>query len=149
MRDKFNAILQLDGYSLHDTRNAGSASIDGYALDGYLSHGSLTSEAVYVGDCSGYSVTVSCPATGSPNGTAKLQGCNDAERGNYRKSDAKLVNWFDVASGGDRLVSGSVTNASVVHLTDPNCRYRWFRVVYTRSSGIITITVKAQGKASE
>lgn len=125
--------------------------LDGYAigvnpLDGYVVATSFNSSAIPVHRDTGFSVALSCPSTGSPNGTVKLQACNDVER-RENVPDANLTNWFDVASGGNRVVSASVTGPGVYHLTDPECMYRWLRVVYTRSSGSITATVRVHLKA--
>ena len=126
--------------------------LDGYAvgvnpLDGYAALDTFNSAPIPVGPWKGYSILVKCPSTGSPAGTVKLQGCNDAERVSG-VPDALLVNWFDIDAGAPRIVSQSISNATTVHLTDPECMYRWVRIKYTRTSGTITITSKIQRKTT-
>lgn len=125
-------------------------ALDGYetginTLDGYVVATSFNSSPGPIHRDLGISVSLSCPATGTPVGTLKLQGCNDIER-RENVPDANLTNWFDVASGGNRVVSIAVSGAGVYNLTDPNAMYRWFRVVYTRTSGSITATVRVHVK---
>lgn len=125
-------------------------NLEGFAvgtnvIDGYTIATSFTTNPIPLHHFIGYSVTVSCPSTGSPVGTFKIQGCNDLERRDGQP-DANLVNWFDIASGGDRVVSQAVSNATVGALSDPQCMYRWLRIVYTRTSGTITATIKLQRK---
>lgn len=137
----------LDGYAKHDTTFTGA--LDGYQLKAFVAAGNVVSEPLKVNLSTSYSVVVTCPATGSPTGTLKLQGCIDLEgRGDGQSDMASLTNWFDVTAGGERIVTAAVTSAGgTFWLTDPECTYRWFRLVYTRSSGSITITVKASSKA--
>ncbi len=125
-------------------------ALDGYApginkLDGYVAIGSFNSAPIPVARWTGYSLSVSCPSTGTPVGTVKLQGCNDMSR-NENVADALLVNWFDINSGGARIVSQAISSATVGGLSDPNAFYRWVRIAYTRSSGTITLTAKIQLK---
>ena len=126
-----NGIPYLSGYS----------NEDGYELLDYVAAGDVTSEPIMLANWQGYSLTVSWPSTGSPAGTVKLQGCNDIER-NWRHSDEEnLVNWFDIDGATSEL--SSHTSITIEH---PFARYRWLRMVYTRTSGEITITCKVQLK---
>ncbi len=128
-----NAILKLDGYQL---------SIDtAYYLDGYLSATTFTSAPVKVGRKTGWSLTLSCPATGTPVGSVKVQACNDASRQDSDNADALLVNWFDII-GAVSAVSG----ASIICIEDRKPQYRWMRIVYTRTSGSITATARLHVK---
>lgn len=132
--------------------SAGTPRLDGYMdsahrIDSLASGISFTTEAINCSAMAGYSVTVSCPATGSPVGTFKLQGCNDIETfKDNRTADSNLVNWFDVATAGDRITSVAVSGATCTELRDPHCRYRWFRVAWVASSGTIHATIKFEGK---
>lgn len=131
-------VLQLDGYSVGVNK-----------LDGYQAVDTFNTMPVAIHRDLGFAVAVTCPATGSPQGTVKIQACNDTN-GVYTNeflATDDLVNWIDVPSGGNRVVSGSINGASAVILTDPEPMYRWFRVVYTRTSGTITVTMKAHIKA--
>lgn len=77
--------------------------------------------------------------TGSPTGTFKLQGSNDA--GSITSAaDAQqysgVTNWTDVADS-----EFAVSAAGDVMWDMQNIGFAWVRVVYTRSSGTGSITV--------
>lgn len=123
------------------TANATMTLSDGYtSIDGYVSSTTFTSEPVFVGRIKMLSATLSCPSTGTPVGTVKLQGCNDREL-NSEVPDSSLSNWFDITD-----LSASVSSATVAALEDPDVCYRWVRLVYTRTSGSITATARIQVK---
>lgn len=93
------------------------------------------------------SAAISCPATGSPSYTAKLQGSNDQSLGqNQDIADSNVSNWFDVPTGGNRVVSVAIAAAGTFILSDDSCAYRWYRLVLTKTSGSMTTTITVQGK---
>lgn len=110
-------------------------------LDGYTSSATITSDGIYLARIKGFSCTISCPSTGSPAGTVKLQGCNDKEANAERNDTTNLVHWFDVP-----LLTSAVSGASTIVLNDSQSMYRWVRMVYTPSGGSITITCRMQEK---
>lgn len=120
-------------------------------LDGSVQAATFNSAGVYVGDSGLYCITASCPSTGSPVGTLKVQGCNDTGLGRLssQEPDAGLVTWFDVAfldETGVFFTERAVSGAGTFVFSDSACTYRWFRLVWTRTSGSITITAKFQKK---
>jgi hypothetical protein len=132
MSHSHNIPVKLDGYQASNDPT--------YFIDGYVSSTSFNSAPVKVGRKWGYSLTLSCPATGTPSGTVKLQGCNDQER-ILDVADSTMTNWFDL-NGASSAVSG----ASVICIEDRDPGYRWIRVVYTASSGSITATIHLHTK---
>lgn len=132
MAHSHNIPVRIDGYQ---------NSVDpAYYIDGYVAAGSFTTEAIKVGRKTGYSLTFSCLSTGTPVGTIKLQLCNDIERV-LDTSDSLLTNWVDI-DGATSPISG----ASVICFEDREPAYRWMRLVYTRTSGSITATIRLHSK---
>lgn len=125
-----------DGYSTHD----------GYsptALDGYTTSASFNSWPVELSE--GVSITVYAPSTGSPVGTLKLQGCNESGSFTVGKPPSSAT-WFDVSTANfcsaDSSVSVTASGITQAYnLKDLPCK--WIRLVYTRTSGSITVTAKA------
>lgn len=70
----------------------------------------------------------------SPVGVVSVQGSND--------TDPATATWHTIA-GLSLAVSG---NSGSHLLEDPNCGYRWVRVIYTRTSGTATATIKLIAK---
>lgn len=62
--------------------------------------------------------------SGTPNGTLKLQSSADITH-----VPGEIVNWDDIPD------SSQAISASGTHTWNINARYKWIRVVYTRSSG--------------
>lgn len=62
--------------------------------------------------------------SGSPVGTFKLQSSADVT-----EVESELVNWDDIPD------SSQAISAAGTHTWNINARYKWIRVVYTRSSG--------------
>lgn len=127
MAHSHNAPVKLDGFqqSVDPTKE----------IVGYTTSGSFTSAPIKVGRKTGYSMTLSCPATGSPVGNVSIEICNDEERA-LDVADETLVNWLPVDDGDEDL-----SGASIICLEDREPKYRWMRIVYTRSSGSITATI--------
>lgn len=101
------------------------------------------------------SIHVSCPATGTPNGSFAIQGTNDASSregsGGNDNTDANMVNWatlsfFDEATGLT-VQSKAVSGASQFIVTIPIVSSRWVRLVWTNTSGSANLTVKVQTRA--
>ena len=90
----------------------------------------------------GYAVSLSWPATGTPVGTLKLQACVDPSLNFDAKPDAGLVNWYDITSASVALTGGAGTQMFL----DPEAMYRWVRVVWTRTSGSLSLTTNIQFK---
>lgn len=116
---------------------------------------SFNSAGFFVGYSRSLVVTASCTATGSPSGSLKLQGCNDPSTGMSDKvPTANLVNWYDLMTYDPTTgalhssVSSTVTNATTAIFELKDCTPRWVRLVWTRVSGSITITVYAQFKGT-
>lgn len=112
-------------------------------IDGYTSAVSITSDPIAVHNALGYSVQVSWPATGTPVGTFTIQASNDLE-GQFRKADSNLVNWFTLSGTS---TASSVGTGAIISV--PDVYYRWIRLVYTRSSGSITLSARAMLKGPE
>lgn len=112
---------------------------------------SFNTAAHYVGDSSINGIAFSCPATGSPVGTVKLQVSIDVNANQQRGPqypDAGLANWADVivpSSGVATVaISGSTSGPIIWSLKDHP--FRWARLVYATSSGTILPTVTIQSK---
>lgn len=132
MAHSHNIPVKLDGYQ---------QSVDPtWFIDGYVAAGSFTTAPIKIGRKLGWSATFSCPATGSPVGTIKVQLCNDEER-ILDVADSNLTHWQN-ADGGSSAVSG----ASTLCFEDRAPQYRWMRFVYTRSSGSCTATIHLHSK---
>lgn len=129
---------------------AQEGATDAAKLDGSLAvPTNFNTNPVNISNHEGFSVLITVPATGTPNGTFKLQCSNDNGKSILGQVDySAITNWVDIASGGDRVVSVAVAGAGGVYLIDPLAMYKWVRVVYTRTSGSITPTVKMLMKKS-
>lgn len=96
-----------------------------------LSTASITSAAIGVNHVIGFSASIVC--TGSPVGTFKLQASND-DVNEYANVSAS--SWEDI--NGSEI---SIAAADTVLWNHWHVYFRWFRVVYTKTSGTGTITV--------
>lgn len=120
-------------------------------LTGVIISGNFVTAGFDVRHARGYEVQISCPGTGSPSGTFILQSCADSTLKDLSGSassqpDAGLVNWADLAAGGDRVVtSGAVSGAGCYVLKDPITTSKWIRVKYT-GTGSCTVTIKIHFK---
>lgn len=132
--------MRLESLTALSVADTDGVSPNGTHLDGYSSAASFTSAALFVG--ASRALLLSILAIGTAVGTVKLQACNDASNttsGPERPSSA-LANWYDLT------FTGAVSGDTLVNFSDPDCTYRWVRVVYTRTSGTSTFTVRAQQK---
>lgn len=119
-------------------------NISNQPIDGYISATDITSNPIFLAHVYGYSPSVSWPDDGSPVGTFKLQGCNDIELHAVGQPDANLVDWFDIASSSQASSLGSPLAWNV-----NGAMYRWIRLVYTASSGSITLKARIQIKSMQ
>lgn len=114
-------------------------------LDGYVASASVTTNPICLNYAKGMSLSFSCPSTGSPVGTLKIQVTNDKEDFEG-KADEKLVNWVDRPfvdlSSGNVVSSTAVSGATTIVIEDADIMWRWMRVVYTQSSGSCTMTLR-------
>lgn len=96
-------------------------------LDAGSMAGNLTSEIINLEHIS--AVAISAVYTGSPVGTVKVQRSNDQ------------VTWDDVPSSSTAVSAAGTTSWDIWVVP-----YPYARVVYTRTSGTGSLTVKAYGK---
>jgi len=109
---------------------------------------SFNSAGYPIKNAQGYIVGLSWPATGTPVGTVKLQVSLDIPYGNGAggggglNPDAGLVQWFDVPSATYALtgVADSVAFEATLAMAG------WVRVVWTRTSGSLSMTARIQFK---
>jgi hypothetical protein len=137
-------IAGADGISMQ----APAVLLDGSAAQAT----SWTSSPIYVGNAQLYSLVLTCPSTGSPVGTVKLQACDDRARVASQMPDPRLTNFYDLVfydASGNQVTSQAVSGASTIAFEETACAYRWVRVVYTATSGSITPTVSLQVKGTD
>lgn len=96
-------------------------------------------------------VQVSCPSTGTPNGTLTLEGSND--RGGHDSTaqpDVTMTNWSTIGFWSEAtagwLTSLAVSGATSTMLTVPICSHRWLRMKWTNNSGSALLTCNMQIK---
>jgi hypothetical protein len=75
-------------------------------------------------------------------GTLKLQGSLDAPAAANLADDTTPTNWSDIPSASVVVAAGAT---SVIEKPDLN--YMYLRVVWTRSAGAGTMTVKVKGQS--
>jgi hypothetical protein len=129
--------------------------LDGYGnstnsyFDGYSTSASVISAPFFLGQSRGYSLQINI--TGTCGGSIKLQASDDdvANRGAFQP-DQHITTWNDIGSpkltDGTFQTSQTFSNATTLIFQDPNCFYRWMRMVVTVSSGTAVITAKCQFK---
>ena len=135
-------------------QEAGSDGIspDGNQYDGTLvvTAASFTTAAYHIGSAAGYCLVLSCPSTGSPAGTVTIQGSCDLARAQTDKPDKYLTTWFDLSfvnpTTGAVSTSQALSGASTLAFEDSAPMYGWIRLVYSRSGGDITPTIRLQFK---
>lgn len=113
------------------------------------------------------SIHVSCPSTGSPNGTLSLLGSNDvglyealgtpfsggpAETGGTPISDPQIVNWatlgyWNEATAVYAPAGFAVAGATSAILTLQQCAARWIFVAWVNTSGSAKLTIRVQQKS--
>jgi hypothetical protein len=108
---------------------------------------------IYVANKDLVGVHLTCSSTGSPNGSLSMQSTNDisAQEGN-RIPDVNLINWATI-SFFDEALSTLVTTRPVVGaqsylLTVQMLSGRWWRVLWTNTSGTAALIIRAQVKAN-
>ena len=132
----------------HDPINDGYQE-SGLLFDGYTVTANMNSIPFYVGGSLGYTLVASCPSTGTPNGTIKLQGCIDHERIRDGHPDAALQNWFDltlVDNTGASVTTATISGASTIVFIENSCFYRFIRAVVVNTSGSMNLTITCQFK---
>jgi hypothetical protein len=110
-----------------------------------------TSVPIKVEDKDTICVQFSCPATGTPNGSIALQGCNDYARMEGEViPDANLKNWSVLTFWDEALgvwaQSKAVSGAQSYMLTIPVVGARWLRMVWTNTSGTVAPTISVMQK---
>jgi hypothetical protein len=110
-------------------------------INGVSSGASATSSAIDASQIYGISAQAVFTDITS-TGTVKFQGSNDPCAYGNVAADFTPTNWSDVLNGSVAVTAGGVVSIQV----DP-VRYRWLRVVFTRTAGAgtITVNVNAQG----
>lgn len=86
--------------------------------------------AIWIGHIVAYSIHIKTSGTGS--GSFKLQACIDDP---INGEESGLVNWVDISGS-----SQSITGGDQVFWNVDGAGYSWVRVVYTHTSGTITVT---------
>lgn len=95
---------------------------------------SIQSETILIDQIYGFSIQAIF--TGSPNGNLKIQAsCDDVQK------SSDVTNFVDVAGA-----SATITAAGSVIIQQQYAFYKWFRVVYTATSGSGNLTVNYNGK---
>jgi hypothetical protein len=97
---------------------------------------SFTSDPFNLFSIYAYSVQVNWSGGAAPVGTFSLQGSNDPANSNIILPNNTPVNWTTITNS-PQTVSG--TPGSILYDV-VECSYRWFRLVYTASSGSANIT---------
>lgn len=132
------------------------------STDGYTSNGNTLDSSSTINAATSYSVPIpldsvdryrvhfTCPSTGSPVGSVKLQASVDAapDMSNV-PSGANEPNWVDLSfatSSGGIQTSFAINGAASYSLDENACNYLWVRMVLTLTSGTIAPTVKLVGK---
>ena len=123
-------------------------------IDGYVSAGTIVSNAISLKHVYGFSVSCSWPTTGTPVGTFTLECCNDIESptDQYPYAQTTLTNWVTIASSSQLSSAGvaiTPSTLSSVVWNYSNTMYRFFRIKYIPSSGTITLTARVQIKAGQ
>ena len=134
-----NIVARLDGYQTNVSPE--------YAIENYTTSSSFVTAPLVIKRKSGWSLSFSCPATGSPNGTFSIEVSNDKEL-RLDIADDGLVNWQTLTDGGETL-SDSVVSDSLITYEDRDPQYRWMRAKYERTSGTITATIRIHTKENK
>lgn len=83
-----------------------------------------------------YGFAIQAVYTGTPNGTLKVQAsCDDV------KTSSDVVNWIDVSGA-----TATITAAGSVIVQVSYAFYKWFKVVFVRTSGTGSLTITYNGK---
>lgn len=105
----------------------------------------------HVERCGSLAFQVSCPATGTPNGSFAIQGSNDVSlQESNGKPDTNLLNWSTLSfvdeATGATVQSKAVAGAQSFIASIQNITPRWVRFVWTNTSGSALLSVRAQEK---
>lgn len=153
LNKQLTLVYSADGVSavINDSFNSPRPGVGLLSLDGYAAGtSSFYSEPISLGNANFYSVAFTCLSTGTPVGTVGIEVCDDTSRLNDGRPDANLVNWlpifFTPASGGSAVSTQAVSGATKILFEELVCTYSWLRLVYTASSGSITVSAKAHLK---
>lgn len=143
-------LYSLSQFMQYPDADGFSQSAAANQLDGYVVSASFNSAPFSIQQAQGYCVQVTCPSTGSPVGTVKIQGSCDRSRLGYEQPDSKLVNWFDIGfidqSTGAPFTSQNLSTTVPVVFQDSSAFYQWIRIVVTMASGSATLSVKVSWK---
>jgi hypothetical protein len=96
---------------------------------------------------------VSAPATGTPSGTITMQGSNDLSQleGSNGYPDTNVVNWSTVSFFDELTFANVITKtfagAESLMFSIANCEYRWWRFLWTNTSGSALLTARLQVKS--
>jgi hypothetical protein len=83
-----------------------------------------------------YGFAIQAVYTGTPNGTLKIQAsCDDVQK------SSDVTNWIDVSGA-----TATITAAGSVIIQVPYAFYKWFKVVFVRTSGTGSLTITYNGK---
>lgn len=110
-------------------------TISGTSLVGHSMASSFTTDPVNLISIYAYSIQVVWSG-GTPAGTFKLQGSNDAGDNGSGQAVSVPVNFTDITNS-PQTISGS-PGSLLFDVTQ--CSYRWTRLVYTPASGSATIS---------
>ena len=139
-------ILQVATSTSDPSRQNPAVLLDGSTVLNATSN----SVPVFVGRIQTFCVVASCPSSGTPVGTVKIQGCVDASAHGEDVPDVNLVNWFDMAfidpTTGLWVTSQAISSATTCVFESTDCSVRYIRLVYTKTSGSCTLSAKAQIK---
>ncbi len=138
--------LSLDGIT---PSTSPPTLFDGTATGVLNQAGSFFSVPIWVDTVDAYRLVFTCPATGAPVGSVKLQACIDEATSSIMTPTVELVNWTDLSfsiNGGAFSVGQAVNSATNVVLDENRCNYGWVRMVYTATSGLVSPTVKMRMK---
>lgn len=97
-------------------------------LDAQSMGANFNSDPVKLKNYKGYSLQL--VATGTPNGSYKLQASNDPDINN-------ISNWADITNSTQPITTSGITFYNVT-----DAYYMFVRLVYTRSSGTGTVTAR-------
>ncbi len=113
---KKGEITPAGAHRLFKAASSNGPGDPAYPLDGRTTFDATFTTAGYsVRDASGFALVFECSSSGTPVGTVKLQGSNDAPRGNADTIDSGVDSWFDLLfvdeSTGEASVEWDVTGA--------------------------------------
>lgn len=96
-------------------------------LDGTDMQSDIVSDPIWLAHIVNFSIQI--VFTGTPNGSFKIQGSNDAGSATNNVSNADVTNWSDV---GSTTVNVTAAGSHIYNIE--NSGYKWARLVWTDSS---------------